>query len=131
MQARFGGTGVTERAADFVTAAGPHLRRALSDEDVQEALRRSYHAGRRAYERIRGEDPGMAVRRLAGDKELQGLLAEAVAGLRQATEGAARLERKRRRGRVLALVGLVVAVALVVPLVWRLARHSDAEAASA
>jgi hypothetical protein len=124
---RNGKSRTAERTTSLITAARPHVRRAMSDKDIQDALRRSYEAGRRVYEELWGQEPKKAAKRALNDDKLHANLTEALGGLREAAGRMAEKERRRRTGRGLLalLAGGAVAAALVPPLMRRLRGSGD------
>jgi hypothetical protein len=98
-------------AADAAGRAVPYLERLLENEYVQDQLSEAFGSLRSAYGRASGRKPA----EVAEDKKLRRQVRDAVASLREAA-GALKTGRekpkKRRRGRVVLLVGVSAAAAL-------------------
>jgi hypothetical protein len=128
---RNGRTRATERAGSLYAAARPAVQRAMSDKDVQDALRRSYDAGRRVYEELWGQPPKKAAKRAIDDNRLHANLSEALSGLREAATKIGKQEKKRRfnRGLVALVIG-AVAAAVIGPKVAKALRGGGGEPAA-
>jgi hypothetical protein len=82
---------------DRAAAMAPHLQSLLDDREVQAAIRRLAGAGRKTYERARGQRPGKAL----NDKRLRRRVQEAAIATWQvwAAVDAAQTPRRRPRWR--------------------------------
>ena len=74
-----------EKVADAASSARPYVERALRDKELRDNVRNAYTSGRAVYEQLASRRKvSDAASRLAGDKDLQDELRNAVDELRNA-----------------------------------------------
>ena len=114
--------GAKEKAGAGVAAGAPYVVAAVRDPEFQVGLGRAAAAGRGALETLRGESPRNALHLLATDERLQSKLGRALQEVDDALErvGLEAEVKRRRRGKLLLLVGAIVAAAVGVALATRL-----------
>ena len=106
-KASAGALGAAKAARD-----NPYVQRIVEDEELRDNLRTAYESARKAYSRIsNGRGPTKAV---LEDKKTQKELKAAATSLREAADslrGAKRRPKRKRRGLMLLIIGVVVALA--------------------
>ena len=114
--------GAKEKAGAGVAAGAPYVVAAVRDPEFQVGLGRAAAAGRGALESLRGESPRNALHLLATDQKLQSKLGLALKEVDDALErvGLEAEVKRRRRGKLLLIVGAIVAAAVGVALATRL-----------
>src|SRR6476646_1850935 len=98
-------------AAGKAAKDNPYVQRLIEDEELRENLRTAYESARRAYGRMaNGKGPSAAL----NDKKTQKQLREAATSLKDAADTlrAAKKPKKRGRGMLLLIVGVVAAFVL-------------------
>ena len=74
-----------DKVADAAASARPYVERALRDKELRDNVRNAYTSGRAVYEQLASRRKvSDAASRLAGDKDLQDELRNAVDELRNA-----------------------------------------------
>jgi hypothetical protein len=96
---------MTKTADRVVSSAKPYVERALNDEEIRENLRKAYQAARGLFELAGKKGPARVAKGVVDDKHVQKNVQTAVEELRHAVNRLQGRERKRRRGKVLLLVG--------------------------
>ena len=114
--------GAKEKAGASVAAGAPYVLAAVRDPEFQVGLGRAAAAGRGALDTLRGESPRNALHLLATDEKLQSRLGRALQEVDDALErvGIEAEVKRRRRGKLLLLVGALIAAAVGVALATRM-----------
>jgi hypothetical protein len=108
-----------DRVADAAASARPYVERALRDKELRDNVRNAYSSARAVYEELASRRKvSDAASRLAGDKDIQDEIRNAIGELRNAAgrvqsvkQGSAEPGRTARNG-LLLLVGIALGLLL-------------------
>jgi len=108
-----------ERVADAAASARPYVERALRDKELRDNVRNAYTSGRAVYDQLASRRKvSDAASQLAGDKDIQGELRNALGELRNAAGRVQAVKRQSPeparavRNGLLLLVGIALGLLL-------------------
>ena len=108
-----------ERVADAAASARPYVERALRDKELRDNVRNAYTSGRAVYDQLASRRKvSDAASQLAGDKDIQGELRNALGELRNAAGRVQAVKRqsperaRAARNGLLLLVGIALGLLL-------------------
>jgi hypothetical protein len=108
-----------ERVADAAATARPYVERALRDKELRDNVRNAYTSGRAVYDQLASRRKvSDAASQLAGDKDIQGELRNALGELRNAAGRVQAVKRqspepaRAARNGLLLLVGIALGLLL-------------------
>jgi hypothetical protein len=100
---------VADRATTIVESVRPVVQRAMSDPELQAALRQAFDTGREVTVKVRGKPPKKAAKRIAQDRKLQRKVETSAADLRDALAAVMR-EPEKKRGKLRRVLGPLLVV---------------------
>ena len=121
------GASAAPRTIGGALASRPYVIAAIRDPEFQLGLGRAAAAGRGALDQLRSENPRDALHLLATDEGIQRRLGTALHEVDDALErvGVQAAKKRKRRGRALLIVGVILAAVAGVVLAKRMRAGED------